>query len=128
MRGNFLRSRSNDYSKTIYNARVLLDRCVTFINCKNSRMCRTSGHSSYQRAVRFGHRKVHYLIYQTMKTSGCLMFFLFGPMEGLCHEMMLLRQQNWNKVWRYCQHIGGKLYHIYEYSVGLLFLDGSTVR
>ena len=105
LRGNLLQRGAKDYAQAIGDSGAPLDRCVGFIDCTKIRMCRPSGHTSYQGSVYSGHKRVYCLIYQTITTPDGLMFSLYGPMDGRRHNLTLLRDSGWNDIWSECLFI-----------------------
>lgn len=118
MRGGFLKTRFKDYTIAIQDAGAPLYRCNGSIYCTKIRMCRYSGHKSYQWAVCSGHKIIHCLIFKTLTTPDHLMFSLYGHIEGRRHDMNLLRQIELNQVLSDCLMIDGEwVFYIWWLSI-----------
>lgn len=74
----------------------------------------------FQQAVCSGNKIVQFIIYQKIITPYGLMFSLYGPLEGHCHDMKLFIHRNWNEVWSECLLIDGEWYYIFGDSAYLL--------
>lgn len=98
IRSNLLRTRANIYSTAIFDLGVSMLRCIGFLDYTEIQMCRPGGSGSSQRSVYSGHKRVYFLIYQTMTTPDDLLFFMYGPMEGHRHDLTLLRESGWEQV------------------------------
>ena len=76
-------------------------------------MARPGGSGCNQRACYSGHKRFHYLVYQTITTPDGLIFSLYGPEVGRRHDLTLLRNSGISERLQNCLTIGDRHYYIY---------------
>lgn len=74
-----------------------LTYCVGFIGCTKIRMARPGRHCSLQISVYSVHKRLHYIIFKTIRTPNGLMFSFYGAEVGIWHDKTVLRLSSWNK-------------------------------
>lgn len=76
-------------------------------------MARPGGPGSNQRACYSGHKRMHCLIYQTIRTPDGLIFSLYGPEVGQRHDLSLLRNSGVADSLASCLLIEKRQFYIY---------------
>lgn len=84
----FLVSKALEYAAAIKSAGAPLEKFVGFFDGTNLYVSRPKG--SVQRATYSGHKR-NCIKFQALRTPDCLIFHLFGPVEGPGYDMTVFR-------------------------------------
>ena len=109
-RTDLMQERAQLYAEAIQDKGKPLGTCVGFIDCTKLQMSRLGGENALQRACYSGQKRFHCLIFQTVTTPDGLVFHIFGPEAGQCHDMTLFRQSGLNEELQSHFMVGGMQY------------------
>jgi AraC-like DNA-binding protein len=76
-----------EYADAISNKGSPLKRCVGFVDGTVRQICRPKKH---QKEVYNGHRRVHYIKFQSVMAPDGVIIHLAGPFEGIRHDARML--------------------------------------
>ena len=75
------------YAKAIHDKGAPLYNCFGFVDGMIQRVCRPCQN---QRALYNGHKRVHAIKVQAVRSHNGMCINLFGPVEGRCHDSGML--------------------------------------
>lgn len=84
-----MNSRAEMYVKAIRGDGTPLNNVMEFINCTTIQICRLGGRGFCQRVTYSGHKRSHWLIYQTVTTPDGPMYYMYSSKVERNHEMTL---------------------------------------
>lgn len=125
LRGSFLAYCAIIYSESIERAGAPLSHCIIMKYHINIRMDRPDDGNSDQWAWYYGHKSVHWLLYQALPTPDRLTFFFVQTRVVGRREIRLLRKSGWNTMLSESVITDEGQFYEYgdsAYSIRLLFL------
>ena len=112
-RDTLMQERTFMYAGSIQEAGGVLDTCVGFMDGTKIHIARPVVMSTLQRACYSGHKRYHFLVYQTITTPDGLVFHMYGPIEGRQPDAYLYHASNIDRELSTHLHIDVHQYNLY---------------
>jgi len=117
-RGEITAERAAVYADAVRRRGAPLQTCVGFIDGTAIHVARPGG--GLQRACYSGHKTQHVLKFQSVTTPDGLVFHMYGPHEGRCHDMVLYYESGLDDDLRQTHLIDGARHCLYGDSAYVL--------